>query len=343
MTTKQTPPPLTQTWVFIGFANEFNKGKAKPVHFMNRDLVVWRTQSGTISLLDAYCPHMGAHLGYGKIKGEKLECIFHKRSFTTEGICSGNGKNNKSYPISIIQNMVFAWFGETKPTWEMPDFLTGFTNLPESRWKIFKSKMFNDDFHPKDLLDNTVDATHFKTFHEQCINYKPVEILESSPHSFISKNVYLGHPKLKKRNKELELELIAESYGPCTLVVNSTVKILNQIFSFKFLFLCTPIEKENTNYTLALAVRSESKRRLSLGRRIVEYLYNQYAFFMQIKEFKRESELIWRFKTFLTHPDLYPHENAMNAFTEWYSQFYITNAGKGCDVLENIKVTLVSS
>jgi hypothetical protein len=28
-------------------------------------MVIFRTESGEVKILEAYCPHMGAHLGYG--------------------------------------------------------------------------------------------------------------------------------------------------------------------------------------------------------------------------------------------------------------------------------------
>jgi 3-ketosteroid 9alpha-monooxygenase subunit A len=288
---------------------------------MNRDMVLWKTQSGVISLQDAYCPHMGAHLGYGNVRGELLECIFHKRTFDVDGNCRGTGKNNSGYPIFIQHNMVFAWFGYAEPVWEMPDFMTGFIGEQTSKWKIFKLKKLNYNFHPKDLLDNTVDAIHFKTFHNKCISHKPIEILESSPYHFISKIIFLGYPKLK--DKHFELELVTECYGPSTLVVNSIVKSYDIRYYFKFIFLCTPISNENTNYTIALAVNTLPKRKLSLGKRIMEYIFNHYAFHMQIKEFKVESKQVWENKTYLTDPDLSQHENALQQYSTWYKQFYV--------------------
>jgi 3-ketosteroid 9alpha-monooxygenase subunit A len=336
MPNQQTAPSLTQTWIFIGFADQLKNAVAKPVYFMDRDLVLWKSQSGIISLQDAFCPHMGAHLGHGKIRGELLECIFHKRTFNGEGKCQGFGKNNKSYPISITHNMIFAWFGDTPPTWEMPDFLSGFPEQPDTKWKILRSKKINYDFHPKELLDNTVDAIHFKTFHDQCISYKPIEILDSPPHQFVSKLIFLGNPQLEKLKKEFILDLVTESFGPCTLTVSSTIRVFNRVFLLKFIFLCTPVKGKNTDYTLATAVLAEHKTKRSFGRKIFDYLYNNFAFHMQVKEFVKESEQIWKHKTFLPRPDFFPKETAMEAYRQWYSQFYVDNEKH--PALQNIKL-----
>lgn len=49
----------------------------------------WRGESGAAYIADAYCPHLGAHLGVGgKVKKECIECPFH--GWTFEG--SDDGK-----------------------------------------------------------------------------------------------------------------------------------------------------------------------------------------------------------------------------------------------------------
>ena len=39
-------------------------------------------------MLDAFCPHMGAHLGFGgEVVGNSIKCPFHGWSFDREGKC----------------------------------------------------------------------------------------------------------------------------------------------------------------------------------------------------------------------------------------------------------------
>jgi phenylpropionate dioxygenase-like ring-hydroxylating dioxygenase large terminal subunit len=49
----------------IGWSEEFVPGTVKAMKYLGSDLVAYRTYDGRLSVLDAYCPHMGAHLGYG--------------------------------------------------------------------------------------------------------------------------------------------------------------------------------------------------------------------------------------------------------------------------------------
>jgi phenylpropionate dioxygenase-like ring-hydroxylating dioxygenase large terminal subunit len=47
-------------------------------------MVLLRTRSGHVRLLEAYCPHLGAHLAVGgRVEGETLVCPFHGWRFDT--------------------------------------------------------------------------------------------------------------------------------------------------------------------------------------------------------------------------------------------------------------------
>ena len=39
---------------------------------------MWRGEDGQVRIIDAYCKHLGAHMGHGgKVHGNLLECPFH--------------------------------------------------------------------------------------------------------------------------------------------------------------------------------------------------------------------------------------------------------------------------
>jgi nitrite reductase/ring-hydroxylating ferredoxin subunit len=52
-------------WFQVLYSGELGIGEAKPITYFDRDLVIFRTESGVAKVIDAYCAHMGAHLGYG--------------------------------------------------------------------------------------------------------------------------------------------------------------------------------------------------------------------------------------------------------------------------------------
>ena len=52
--------------------------------------VAFRTEQGKAAILDAYCPHLGAHLAIGgKVVGNCIECPFHGWQFRAQdGQCT---------------------------------------------------------------------------------------------------------------------------------------------------------------------------------------------------------------------------------------------------------------
>ncbi len=79
-------------WYVIGYSSEISSGQLKPARWFGQDLVVFRTESGVLSVLDAHCPHMGAHLGHpspnefgGGVCGENIACPFHGWQWNTDG------------------------------------------------------------------------------------------------------------------------------------------------------------------------------------------------------------------------------------------------------------------
>ncbi|MBA17767.1 MAG: Rieske (2Fe-2S) protein, partial [Sphingomonas sp.] len=64
-------------WFGVGYSNELAVGEVRPVHYFGRELVLFRNENGEAGLLDAYCPHLGAHLGHGgKVEGDSIRCPF---------------------------------------------------------------------------------------------------------------------------------------------------------------------------------------------------------------------------------------------------------------------------
>ena len=68
-------------WFQVGWSEELAEPGAdviKRMRYFGRDLVMYRAASGQVVVLDAYCPHMGAHLGYGgTVCGNAIQCPYH--------------------------------------------------------------------------------------------------------------------------------------------------------------------------------------------------------------------------------------------------------------------------
>ena len=80
--------PMPYGWYCLGYSAELPPGEVKPLHYFGENLVLFRTESGVPAVLDAYCPHLGAHLGHGgKVQQESVACPFHGWRFNPAGEC----------------------------------------------------------------------------------------------------------------------------------------------------------------------------------------------------------------------------------------------------------------
>ena len=74
-------------WFMVGWSEEYQPGTVRPLKYFGRDLVAWRGDGGEMHVLDAHCPHLGAHLGHGgKVNGDCIECPYHGWGYGPDGI-----------------------------------------------------------------------------------------------------------------------------------------------------------------------------------------------------------------------------------------------------------------
>jgi nitrite reductase/ring-hydroxylating ferredoxin subunit len=79
MTTAMIPEGLHEGWYLLALTPELD-GEITPLSVGTRALLAVRDDADRIRVFDAYCPHRGAHLGYGgKLVGGCVICPFHGR------------------------------------------------------------------------------------------------------------------------------------------------------------------------------------------------------------------------------------------------------------------------
>ena len=82
------PPVYPNGWFVMLYSDQLKSGGVQEVSALGLNLVAWRGESGKAYVADAYCPHLGAHLGVGgKVAGECITCPFHGWQFQGETGC----------------------------------------------------------------------------------------------------------------------------------------------------------------------------------------------------------------------------------------------------------------
>ncbi len=161
---------IPEAWYFAFPCKELKKGAVKSLQVQNQRLVVFRTKTGTVKALDAFCPHMGTDLSLGKVCGENLQCFFHRWEFNGEGRCRkipslpksevDQDLGLRSYPVSEKYGMIWIYAGINPivPVLEVPDL-----NGKSTVFRI--GRMNSNRSHHHISMVNGLDAQHLQTVH----------------------------------------------------------------------------------------------------------------------------------------------------------------------------------
>ncbi len=163
------PPDLVSGWYALGLSRELRRGSLWRRRLHGHELVVGRTESGTLLALDAYCPHLGAHVGHGgTVVGETIRCPFHGFRYDAGGRCVATEYGRAAprsalmgtWPVREVGGVIVAWAGapETGPTWEVP-------SLDMRGWSPWKVTRYAVSGHPQETTENSVDLGHFSVVH----------------------------------------------------------------------------------------------------------------------------------------------------------------------------------
>lgn len=170
-------------WFHVAWSAEIAPGDVKPLKYFGQELVAARAMNGQLSIFDAYCPHMGVHLGYGgKMKEGRLTCPYHGWRFDMEGANTlipyedGHTINKKLKKWHVIEQheMVFLWHdpvgGAPREGWlpdlfacdENPADINDFYPSYSNGAIVYKP---GEKFHPQMVVENAADSAHFKHTH----------------------------------------------------------------------------------------------------------------------------------------------------------------------------------
>ena len=184
------PPPLSMEptgWFQVAWSPEISVGAVHKMKYFGREMVAWRSASGRVSVFDAYCEHLGAHLGYGgHVEGENLVCPFHGWEWNADGrnVCvpyekhPNKGRRIRSYPTVERNAAVWIWYDveRREPYFDVPDIFADFSAHEHAGGKtaddyyppIPAATLYRPglELHPQYVMENGVDFAHFKFVHK---------------------------------------------------------------------------------------------------------------------------------------------------------------------------------
>jgi 3-ketosteroid 9alpha-monooxygenase subunit A len=305
------PFPHPFGWFMVAYADELAPGEVTALKYWSTDLVLWREEGGAFHLQDAYCPHLGAHLGVGgKVLGADLECPFHGWTFDGAGACTNipyseraNRKAHlKTYPVVERNGMVFAWRHPdgVEPQWEIPVI----EEVGDPAWSDYYRSSYVINTVPQEMAENGVDPAHFRYVHgtEDVAEVESYE--QDGPFStMLSKQSYVTPRGVTYGRIDVY------NFGPGMAKVwfSGIVDAINVATT-------TPIDEDHTQVRFSFTVRKFDDEKMTST--VAD------AFVSEINKQIVEDTPIWEHKVFLPVPALADTDGPILKFRKWYSQFY---------------------
>ena len=306
-----TFPPYPIGWFCVGYSHELEPGQVRPLKYFGEDLVLFRTEAGSAHLMDAFCPHLGAHLGYGgTVEGEEIRCPFHAWKFDGQGSCTAVPYAKKKIPAKakiatwdIVERngMIMAWHHpERGPSkWEVPTV----SEFGSEEWTSYKYREWTIRTRNQEMAENAVDTAHFRYLHGT--QNLPEASLQNEGHILrVVSNTVTRSPM---GPVEGEIQVAMHGFGFTTTRFVGIVETM-------LVNSATPIDAEHVQCRFAFMVKKMG------GRSVTEGI--GAAYIREIERHLEQDNPIWENKRHIKPPILCDSDGPIGKFRSWCKQFY---------------------
>jgi 3-ketosteroid 9alpha-monooxygenase subunit A len=297
-------------WFVVAYAHEVAPGAAVPLRYFGRDLVLWRGESGALHALDAFCPHLGAHLGVGgTVAGEDIRCPFHAWEFDGAGACTKIPYASKiprqarldPWPVLERNGLIFLWHARdgAAPDYEPP----ALAELSDPQWLPWDGDRITVKTQPREIVENVADKAHFAPVHGTHVETFENEYID---HMAIQRTAGVAYPRGGGRDV---FELTATYYGP-----GYQISVMEGYLSSRLMLAHTPIDEHTLHlrFGVSLKVAGDRARSEGFSRMYVENLRTGF----------HEDIAIWENKRYRSRPVMCEGDGPIGRLRAWYRQFY---------------------
>lgn len=161
-------------WQPVALSRELEEPDGTPVRIdiLGEEFVGFRDSNGELGLVDAHCPHRGAHLFYGRNEECGLRCIYHGWKFAVDGtavdlpnVPAGAPMHDTmriaSYPVVERGEFVWAYLGPTDGEIPEPPELE-FTMVGAEHRYVTKQLC---ECNWAQVMEGDLDTAHFSFLH----------------------------------------------------------------------------------------------------------------------------------------------------------------------------------
>ncbi|NIB38083.1 Rieske (2Fe-2S) protein [Pseudomaricurvus alkylphenolicus] len=156
-----------ECWYPICLSSDVSSGEVKGFEFLNGKVIVFRDEQGKVSVLSAYCRHLGVDLSLAKVEGFSFKCPYHEWRYDQNGKCVETAVGDKPPPSAKLfefacgerYGLVWAYNGTT-PAYDLPKF-----DMEDNELEFDVRRGAVCPMDPFMLYSNTMDLQHLISLH----------------------------------------------------------------------------------------------------------------------------------------------------------------------------------
>ncbi|MFJ6461605.1 Rieske 2Fe-2S domain-containing protein [Streptomyces sp. NPDC091387] len=321
------PTRFARGWHCLGLAEKFKDGKPHAVRAFGQKLVVFQAGDGTLSVLDAYCRHMGGDLSQGTVKGDEVACPFHDWRWGGDGRCK-RIPYAKRVPLrartaawtTLDQDgMLFVWNdpeGNPPPADVTIPRIEGATSDEWTDWLWYETVI---DANCREVVDNVVDMAHFFYVHYSFPTYFR-NVFEG--HTATQHMRATGRPDARPqeqddRPKTTGSNSVASYHGPSFMIDDLTYHYETGDTQSVLINCHYPVDANRFVLQYGIIV----KRSPTAAGDAADELASGMGQFIKLG-FEQDIQ-IWQNKTRIDNPLLCEEDGPVYQLRRWYEQFYV--------------------
>jgi nitrite reductase/ring-hydroxylating ferredoxin subunit len=312
---QEAPLPIARAWYHALYSDELPPGGVKPLRYVARDLVAFRGEDGEVALVDAHCPHLGAHLGVGgQVVGNALRCPFHGWEWERSGRCRRipyakrvpEAARLRAWPTLERNGVVWFWYdpGGGPPRFDVPEISEFGDPAWASTWDRHDWTLRT---HPQEILENGIDWPHVVPVHG-------FEVPSEVVCHFDGPRYHWGADTGK------DIELLEGRSEAFSVRVDTWGLGLSQVryrglFSTIFQIGHTPVDEWHTKLTFGILTRRQDHAAPEIAQALRAYTADQ------IRTLEQDFP-IWENKRYRAQPLLCDSDGPIHDFRRWAQSFY---------------------
>jgi 3-ketosteroid 9alpha-monooxygenase subunit A len=331
----QQPGRFARGWHIVLFSQELDVGDIKPLHYFDQDLVIFRGEDNRIGVLDAFCPHLGAHLGGvgSKVVGNNIRCPFHGWQFNKNGACvhidyaskipERAQQLNNGWPVVEKNGFIAIWHDHDKsqPDWELPD-IPGWNEGDWGQWQFHRTRMKTQGH---EIIENIADKGHFQFVHGAKVlhmenTFDGITVSQHARTEMRPQYDRITPPDTPQEIVELRKEIsstaegVATYHGPAVMYYHAENDYGDYGIKAWWVNQYIPVNDQELDLASGVVVQPLDDRP------VPEEFIKMYPLFAHTA--LGQDKVIWETKKYRTDPILCDGDGPINKVRQWYEQFY---------------------